>query len=177
MEVSFFCSPQCISVRSVFLLKLVFVAETQDEAEGLPLCKVQKALMCQVSLLSNTIKYPNMFMGGGILVKVPTALSLSYEIELEDGFRSFWGILTTSGPRSSLSPIDPCCDISVQRRTRTHAHWHGCSFSVFLHHPSNLSSIVESKAEHAYMHINVPTHTHTEDICNGTILIVAIIYI
>lgn len=154
MEVSFFCSPQCISVRSVFLLKLVFVAANQDEAKGLPLCKVQKALMCQVSLLSNTIKYP--------LVKVPTALSFSYEIELGDGFRSFWGILTTSGP-SSLSPIDPCCDISVQRHTRTHAHWHGCSFSVFLHHPSNLSSIVESKAEHAwaYMHINLPPHTHT----------------
>ncbi len=95
----------------------------------------------------------------GILVRVPTALSFRYGIELGDRFRSFWGILTTSGLRSSLSPIDPRCDISVQTHTRTHAHWHGCSFSVFLHHSSNLSGIVENKAHHAWAYMNVPTHT------------------
>ncbi len=164
VEVSFFCSPLCKSIRSVFLLKLVFVVTTQDEAEGLPLCEVQKASTCQVSLQPNTIKYPNMCVCvcvcvWGILVRVPTALSFRYGIELGDRFRSFWGILTTSGLRSSLSPIDPRCDISVQTHTRTHAHWHGCSFSVFLHHSSNLSGIVENKAHHAWAYMNVPTHT------------------
>ncbi len=97
----------------------------------------------------------------GILVRVPTALSFRYGIELRDWFRSFWGILTTSGLQSSLSPIDPRCDISVQTCTRTHAQWHGCSFSVFLHHSSYISGIVKRKAYHAWAYMNLPPHTHT----------------
>lgn len=156
MEVSFFCSPRCVKASEVFFSwSWCLLLRLRMRPRDSPFVKFKKhwRSRCPYSLIpSSTLICVR--WGGGL------ALSFRYEIELGDRFRSFWGILTTSGPRTSLSPIDPCCDISVQRRTRTHAHWHGCSFSVFLHHPPNLSWIVESKAQHAwaYMHMNVHTH-------------------
>lgn len=102
VEVSFFCSPLCKSIGSVFLLKLVFVVTTQDEAEGLPLCEVQKASTCQVSLQPNTIKYPNMCVcvyGGfwsGSPLHWASGMGLSWGTD-SDHFGGFW-------PHQACSP-------------------------------------------------------------------------